>query len=142
MWGVGSIAFFAVWFGILIYGIAGQLVDINSTLELRRHSVHTTGIALSTRSEEWHDDETAYIVYYTKVGFVVGTDRRVGEIAGKHTTGEKVAIVYDPDNPDVVGSESSIEGGSLVGYFVHIAFMLGMIVFGIGFVISWYSFDS
>jgi hypothetical protein len=135
-----SIPFFVFWFGALIYGIVGQVRDITSIMELRRDASHTTGVALATRSEQWTDsDGTSYSVSFTKVGYTVGTVRHVEEISGRFAVGEKVPIVYDEDEPDVVRPTSGVDTGSIVWDVIEIVFMLGMIAFGIGFARSWYT---
>ncbi|GIH64588.1 hypothetical protein [Microbispora siamensis] len=137
--GVGSVAFFTAWFGILISMLVAQVFGIVSALDLGRHGVHTTGVALSTRSETWNDaDGDPVTVHYTKIGFTVGTERHVEEISGRYTTGEKVRIVYDPQSVNVVRSEEDTGLGGLVGDFVGVAVLLAMLVFGVSFAISWY----
>ncbi|MEU8176983.1 DUF3592 domain-containing protein [Microbispora hainanensis] len=137
--GVGSVAFFAAWFGILLVMLVAQVSGIVTALDLGRHGVRTTGVALSTRSETWHDtDGHSYTVNYTKIGFTVGTQRHVEEISGRYATGEKVRIVYDPENVNVVRSEEDTGPGGLAGHFVVLAILLAMLVFGVGFVFSWY----
>ncbi|GIH48098.1 DUF3592 domain-containing protein [Microbispora rosea] len=137
--GVGSFAFFAAWFGILIVMLVAQVFDIVSALDLGRHGVRTTGVALSTRSETWNDtDGHPITVNYTKIGFTVGTQRHVEEISGWYATGEKVRIVYDPESVNVVRSEEDTGLGGLAGNFVGIAILLAMLVFGVSFVFSWH----
>ncbi|NJP24728.1 hypothetical protein OHB01_20355 [Microbispora hainanensis] len=137
--GAGSVAFFVAWFGILIVALVAQVSNLVSALDLGRHGVRTTGVALATRSETWNDtDGHPITVDYTKVGFTVGAQRHVEEISGRYATGEKVRIVYDPENVNVVRSEEDTGLGGLAGHFVLIAILLAMLVFGVSFVFSWY----
>jgi hypothetical protein len=139
--GIGSLAFFAFWFGVLVLGLVGEVKDLVSTMQLRDRGIHVTGVALATRSEEWTDsDGEPHRASYTKVGFTAGAVRHVEEITGGHTVGEKVPIVYDPRNPHVVAGESESGTGGLVRHWFGIAFIVGMILFGLGLMRSWYGF--
>ncbi|WP_214415794.1 hypothetical protein [Sphaerisporangium fuscum] len=90
-------------------------------------------------SETWNDgDGESTTVHYTKIGFTVGTERHVEEISGRYTTGEKVRIVYDPRSVNVVSGEEDTGLGGLVRDFAGVAVLLAMLVFGVGFAISWY----
>jgi hypothetical protein len=137
--GIGDAAFFVAWFGFVIVWIGFQVANIVSTFALRESGVHTTAVALSTRSEVWSDEDGTYTVYFTKVGYTVNDKRYVEEISGAYSAGERIQIVYDAENPEKVAHEKEIGVGGTIISFVFLLFGLGMLAFGISFARDWYS---
>ncbi|MEV8636147.1 DUF3592 domain-containing protein [Streptosporangium sp. NPDC051023] len=107
------------------------LMTVNSisTLELYFHGVRTTGTAVSSRSVEQSENG---LRYYTEISFVGGGERRVEEIVGEYAEGEEIPIVYDPDDPSVVDSESEVGLGGVLATVLPEGIILALFALWIG----------
>lgn len=139
LFGIGSVAFFAVFIGISGFIAWGHVGELRETLRLRESGVHAEAVALETRSETWTgSDNTTYTVYYTKVGFTRGSEKVVEEIKGKYRAGEKVEVVYERKVPGSVKAASDTDGGGVASAVFRLLFSLAFVVFGITFAVGWY----
>ncbi|WP_242892916.1 DUF3592 domain-containing protein [Actinomadura litoris] len=90
----------ALFFGCVGLGII--LFSLHEMRELARlsdHGVTTTGTVISKRTEPRGPAGTRTVV---KVGFTAsdGTRHVVDDEHGGHPVGARIAVVYDPDDPD------------------------------------------
>jgi len=104
-----------------------------SAVELRQQSISTVAVPLSTRSETWEDPKrnTAYTVWFTKVGYKVDAQRYVEEIAGDFSAKEQVEIRYDRERPETLIKKPDASDSAIVAGVLRLFFGLCMTSFGL-----------
>lgn len=137
--GIGDLIFFTAWFGFVLLWIALVGWSAVQQVDTRLHGVRTTAVAVSSRSEVWHDEDGVTRRWYTVVDYSVAGRSFREEVSGGYDPGDEVAVVYDPAAPQHVVSADSISTFGLVVTLVMVGFGVAMLVFGVGFVRDWYS---
>jgi len=136
-------------FGILFIAF-GSLFFAFQAGEAKRCTQEATATLVEYAEETSKDSDGHYstsyfpIVSYKAGGKTITTQDNSGSGAQPYEIGEKIAIKYDPDNPEsflIVGDNSAVKAG-LIGVVIGVALIIFELLMKLGIIKGWQVKDT